>query len=78
MSSEVEHSESVKEFLTTHPGAEDVRLAIACIARGMPPRDAVVALDPRHPSFAIIDGVDRCLWWHWEGSRLLIDEISEP
>jgi hypothetical protein len=78
MSPEVEHSERVKEFLRTHPGAEEVRLAIACIARGQPPKEAVLALDPADMSYAILEDSQRCLWWYWRGSRLVVDDITEP
>lgn len=78
MSLEAEHSESVKEFLRTHPDAEEVRLAIACIARGQPPRDALLALDRREQSLAVLEGSHRAIWWHWEGERLVVDDVVEP
>ena len=50
---------------------------IACIARGQPPADAAVALEPGGFSYAILEESGRCLWWHYAGSRLIIDDITE-
>ena len=63
----IRYAERVKEFLLTHPDAEDVRLFIELLARGRTPGGAAVEIDGEGTGIAALDRSGRLIWWHYEG-----------
>jgi hypothetical protein len=71
--------EQVKEFLLTHPDAEDARLFIELLARGRSPGVAAIELDDAGGGIAALGASGRIIWWHYEGRHrdtLVIDGIE--
>ncbi len=78
MSRPVRHSDRVARYLRSDPQADEVRKMVALIARGQAPPLAMTALDDRGTSVVILTGSRRCVWWHSEGNKIVIDDIGDP
>jgi len=76
----VTFAEPVREFLRTHPAAEEVRVLARLLERGRPPSDAVSIGDEPGESFVDLD-CGWALWWYYTGSSretLLLNDVTPP
>lgn len=75
----IRYADRVKEFLLTHPDAQDARLFIELLARGRAPGGAAIEIDGEGTGIAALDPFGRLIWWHYEGrdrETLVIDGID--
>jgi hypothetical protein len=76
----VTFAEPVREFLRTHPAAEEVRVLARLLERGRLPSDAVSIGDEPGESFVDLD-CGWALWWYYTGSSretLLLNDVTPP
>ncbi|HEV2891088.1 MAG TPA: hypothetical protein VGX28_12005 [Frankiaceae bacterium] len=71
------HSERAKDFLRTHPHAEEARLTIEFIARDDPPAVTFPNADG-HGTFVGVMESGRWIWWRYAGDAVVIEGFSDP
>lgn len=72
----VRHSDAAKEFLRTHPHAEEARLTIEFLARGELPERTITPASGDDTFLGLLES-GRWIWWHYDGGTVVIDGISD-
>ena len=80
MVAQIAYGPSVREFLETHPGAEEVRVVVRLLERGRAPVASVSYGDGPGETFLKLD----CGWtlfWHYESPArqlLVMHKVTPP